>query len=134
VSEIADVDSITVCKYDLMNPGPGLVGVYEMTGARATDELRALRAAPFGGGPDKPSDCMDDDRGDSAVELHLRSGDQVHTMYVFYSTCHGNGLDDGTRLRELTPSACMPLFHEPVTLNGGWGGSMERCMPPSKSD
>jgi hypothetical protein len=129
VAELSSVDSITVCEYDVASSGPGLIGAYRMTGADADAELRALRSASVGGGPDRPQNCYPDDPGENAFELRLASGADVHTMYVFYSSCVGNGFDDGTHLRELTVEACMPLVREPVALTGGSSASFERCYP-----
>jgi hypothetical protein len=130
IEQLTSVDAITVCSYDLVPAGTGLLGVYTMEGVDADAELRALQAAPVGGGPDRPSDCYPDDPGDAALQLRLTSGSDthtVHTMYVFYSSCHDNGFDDGTALRELTKSACIPLAHEPVRLTSGSSASFERC-------
>jgi hypothetical protein len=123
-----------VCSYDLQPSGPGLLGVYRMDSQVATTELRALQAAPIGGGPDRPDDCYPDDRGDAALELHLAIGGATQTMYVFYSSCHDNGFDDGTHLRELTTDACVPLVHEPVLLTSGSSASFERCYPGPSAD
>jgi hypothetical protein len=127
IEQLTSVDSITVCHYALTPSVPGLIGSYTMTGLDAEAELRALQAAPPGGGPDRPNDCAPDDPGDAALELRLASGADHDTMYVFYSSCHDNGFDDSTTLRELTLGACTPLDHEPVALMGGASASFERC-------
>ncbi|HSS68705.1 MAG TPA: hypothetical protein VLK34_09140 [Nocardioidaceae bacterium] len=131
VAELTSVDSITVCSYELTPSEPGLLGVYELTGDDAMTELHALQAAPIGGGPDRPNDCGPDDPGDDALQLRLASGAEVDTMYVFYSSCHDNGFDDGTNVRELTKDACVPLVHAPVTLTTGASASFERCFSRS---
>jgi hypothetical protein len=131
VAGVSDVDAITVCQYDLSGAvPPGLVAQYELAGADADRELNAIQRAPLGGGPDRPENCVPDDVGGSAIVLHLHTAatdSTVRTMYVYYSTCHGNGFDDGTALRELTANACMPLFHEPVSLTSGSSEPFERC-------
>ena len=128
IAELTSVDSITVCSYALQPSEPGLLGMYALTGDDAMTELHALQAAPIGGGPDRPNDCGPDDPGDDALELRLADGADVDTMYVFYSSCHDNGFDDGTNVRELTKDACVPLVHEPVTLTSGASASFERCF------
>jgi hypothetical protein len=138
IADVHSIESITVCQYDLSDrAAAGLVGAYEMTGAAADTELQALQDAPLGGGPDSPQSCVADDRGDSAIEIRLHTGDgaqATRTMYAYYSACHGNGFDDGTGLRELTTAACQPLFHQPVSLNFGSARPFERCHPSPADD
>jgi hypothetical protein len=134
VSKLTSVDSITVCSYALTPDEPGLLGSFTMSGSAAARELQALQAAPVGGGPDQPQNCMADDPGDSALQLLLDTGDDVYAMYVYYSSCRGNGFDDGTTLRELTRAACVPLVHEPVVLTSGASASFERCYSRPVAD
>lgn len=131
VTALADVDTITVCQYGNLDDATavGLVGRAILTGADADAVLAALQAAPAGGGPDRPENCMPDDPGDTAIELHLDAGGEQHSMFVFYSTCHGNGFDDGTTLRELTKQGCQPLMRMPVRITSGSSASFERCYP-----
>jgi hypothetical protein len=132
VAQLEDVDSITVCQYGIGDISqPGLTAVASLDGQQADDELAALQSAPVGGGPDRPTNCMPDDPGDSAIELLFHSRDVVHSMYVFYSTCHGNGFDDGTAIRELTTDACLPLIKPPVAIWHGSTPTVERCLARS---
>ena len=112
----------------------GLVATTVIEGDDADAVLAAIQAAPAGGGPDKPSNCADDWPGDDAYELHLRTGDETHVMFVFYSTCRGNGFDDGTTKRELTTEACRPLMQPPVVVWGGSSASFERCWVRPKAE
>ena len=135
LAQLDGVDTITVCQYSRGDlAGPGLVAQYTMTGSDADAELQALQAAPIGGGPNSPDTCVDDYYGGSAIEVLLRTGDTVHTMYGFYGSCRGNGFDDGVSLRELTDNACIPLIHEPVAILGGSSAPFARCHPRDSVD
>jgi hypothetical protein len=131
VGQLSGVDSITVCQYDIADwSSPGLSAISTLTGDAANEELAALKSAPTGGGPDQPRNCGKNDPGDSAIELLIHSGDDVHSMYVFYSSCIGNGFDDGTSIRELTMDACQPLIRPPLQIWSGSSASFERCVAP----
>jgi len=129
IEEVTSVEEISVCQYDLEGGTgvPGLLGSRRITGPAARDLLAAVRAAPVGGGPDAPRQCIDDDFGSTALVLRLRSGDAVRDMYVYVESCLGNGFDDGTSLRELTAAACRPLWALPVRLISGHSQSFARC-------
>lgn len=129
VAGIDRVDAIAVCQYDRSagTTAPGLLGSRRVEGSAAQDLLDAVRAAPAGGGPDAPRHCVQDRYGDTALAVRLEDGDVVRDLYVYYEWCFGNGLDDGTTRRELTPASCVPLWGGRVNL---WGGSSEpvsRC-------
>ena len=129
VADLEAVDAISVCQYDrtASTRRPGLTGSRILTGRAALDELRAIQAAPIGGGPDTPESCADDMYGDTAVVLRLHEGQATYDMYVYYEWCFGNGFDDGTTMRELTTAACAPLFASPVGFNSGSSASIRRC-------
>ena len=128
VAAVADVDSISVCQYAIGEPGvPRLLASRRLVGAAADRELAALKAAPEGGGPDSPDNCLADDHGDSAVVAVLRSGEVSHEVFVRHQSCRGNGFDDGVAERELTLEACAPLFAPPVEVLSGHGGAFGRC-------
>ena len=117
VGRIDSVDSISVCQYQKteMRPGvPALMASRLITGAAATELLHGLQSAPRGGGPDRPQNCMPDMSGDDAVELLLHTGDQTHSVYLYYSWCFGNGTDDGVTVHQLTAETCAPVFEAPV--------------------
>jgi len=130
VTQVADVEEIVVCQYAMLGHGEaaGLAGTATIDGPAADAVLAAIQAAPVGGGPDRPHTCVEDQPGDDAYELRLRTGDgQDHVMFVFYSTCRGNGFDDGTTKRMLTAAACQPLMEPPVQIWGGSSHSFQRC-------
>lgn len=128
VSSLESVGTISVCLYERIGTNrPGLTGSRQLTGSAADQELAAIQAAPAGGGPDHPNNCVDDEFGDSAVVLRLHDGDATYDMHVYYETCFGNGFDDGTTLRELTRDACRPLWGDAVQVWSGSSAPFERC-------
>jgi hypothetical protein len=133
LSALTTVDSIAVCQYDLAPDGPGLVASELLTGTRATSELSALQAAPSGSGPDRAGAGCESgtqwDPGDDGLVLRLTSGGASHDVYVYYSDCHDNGVDDGTQVRELTAQNCSPLWGGRLTDMGGIGAVFNRCVP-----
>jgi len=117
----SDVVSVSVCQYDrhVASGEPGLMGSQLLTGRQATDLVDAIEAAPAGGGPDDPSDCLHPYQGDTAVELiaHGDTNGGERVFYVYYDSCSGNGIDDGTTLHRLTSADCPLIFYRlPVTL------------------
>ncbi|WP_191907875.1 hypothetical protein [Nocardioides cynanchi] len=50
-------------------------------------------------------------------------------MYGYYGWCFGNGFDDGTAVRQLTPGDCQPIWGDRVLLLGGDSASFARCQP-----
>lgn len=75
---------------------------------------------PVGGGPDTPDTCAKNMRGNTGIVLRLTAGGSVHEAYVYFDSCFGNGIDDGTALRALTTDNCVPLWSGHVVR---WGGS-----------
>ena len=131
ITALDDVDAMLVCQYTLRTPpdAPALIAQYELVEAAAEAELRALQAAPIGGGPDRPETCGPSEYGDSAIVLHLVDGDASDQMYVYYSSCRGNGFDDGTAIRALTREACPPLIQPPISLYSGSSAPFGKCAP-----
>jgi hypothetical protein len=129
VEDVTSVDAISVCQYDIRSGTgvPGLLASRRISGAAADAVLTAVQRAPIGGGPDQPQQCSDDQFGDTALVLRLVSGDELRDLYVYMESCRGNGFDDGTTLRELTPAACRPLWELPVRLISGHSESFARC-------
>lgn len=130
VTRVGGVDSILVCQYTLgeLVDVPGLRAQYELVGAAADRELEALQAAPVGGGPDQPESCVRGEFGESAIVLHLTHGEASDQMFVYYSSCRGNGFDDGTAIRALTKEACPPLIQPPVALYSGSSAPFRKCV------
>jgi hypothetical protein len=135
VTTVRSVTSIGVCQYAFGAKGTGLVGSRTMTGRAADAELAALKAAPVGSGPNRTSnDCVPGSPwvlGD-AIVLLLNSGGTTHQMYVYYTDCHDNGVDDGTQVRELTTGNCRPLFGPRVRDLMGFGRGFDRCVAPRR--
>ncbi len=129
LSELATVDRIAVCQYSrLPLDRAGLVAARSVDGAAAQSLLEAIKQAPAGGGPDTPANCAEDDFGDEVMVLRLAVPDaESHDVYVGYSTCRGNGFDDGTTVRKLTRDSCLPLWEEPVVLTGGQFEVFQLC-------
>jgi len=131
IAALEEVESITVCQYALGLPPrhPGLLASRRVDGGKAEEVLTAINAATPGGGPNERQNCGSGDSGESAVVLRLEQATATSEMYVYYSTCHGNGFDDGTNLRELTTAACRPLFETPPVLHtSGSEKPYRRCV------
>jgi hypothetical protein len=96
VFDVSRLTGVAVCQYLTHGTDqPGLLASRLLTGPPADAELAAPQAAPTGGGPANPQDCIPDGWGDSAVVLRLTSGGQTQEMYGYYEWCFGNGFDDG---------------------------------------
>ncbi len=143
-----DVDQVRICQYyrgleltDFassdtpaggtpapMGDLPELKGSRLVTGDEAAALVAALQAAPEGSGPNSPGTCAKGFNGDDALTMDFFSGDrQVGTAYVYYSGCRGNGIYDGTTVREIT-DACRTWFGGRVVLTSTSGNLGERCF------
>jgi|GEM_PF-926342 len=130
-------DLIAVCEYVRGDTGtPGLLASRQITGAEAEDLVRAIRAAPPGGGPDRPQNCVDDMYGDLAIVLRfLPTGWTARDVaypeaYVYYDWCFGNGIVDGTTSYQLTRENCRPLFTEaPIRMWSASSVVADVCWP-----
>lgn len=109
---------------------PGLLGSRRLDATEATRLSAAIDAAPAGGGPDYPDDCMDPTEGDSAVVVLLRYGAITVQRYAYYDQCTGNGIDDGTTVHAITSADCRPLFGDAIEIVGGHQGIVQRCSSP----
>ncbi|WP_368955801.1 hypothetical protein [Parafrankia soli] len=133
VAQLDAVDTIAVCHYDLNSPvgSPGLLASRELGGAEATALLAAINAAPVGGGPDTPDTCAKNTWGNTGIVPRLTTGGSVHEAYVYFDSCFGNGIDDGTTLRALTTDNCAPLWSGRVVHWGGSAAPFRVCHPGS---
>jgi len=134
ITAVESADAISVCQYDrsLDLDQPALMGSRRIEGPSAKALLTGLRQAPLGTGPDRPSNCISDRYGDTALTIRLHSNDVTHDVYVYYDWCFGNGTDDGVNHRELTTASCSPLFSPPVILwsfTSGVGSACNRNTP-----
>ncbi|GAB4010315.1 hypothetical protein GCM10028772_29850 [Nocardioides ultimimeridianus] len=115
----ADVGSISVCQYDRTGSGaPRMAAATSIRGARARAVVRAIRAAPLGGGPDRPRDCLGTMHGDSALVLHFVGRGERPTSadpqaFVSSDWCVGNGIAEAGGRHALTRSSCRPLYARP---------------------
>lgn len=131
VARLDTVDTIAVCHYDLNSPvgSPGLLASRELGGAAAAALLAAINAAPAGGGPDTPGTCAKHMSGNTGIVLRLTAGGSTHEAYVYFESCVGNGIDDGTTLRALTAGNCAPLWSGRVVQSGGSAAPFRVCHP-----
>jgi hypothetical protein len=137
VTTLTSVDRIVVCQYRVALPGqpdmatsPGLIASRSIDGNQASSLLPAIQAAPAGGGPNQPDSCLHEMSGDAASVLRLSTGDKTHELYAYYDWCIGNGIDDGTTLRNLTADTCAPLFGDRLFWGGGGGHLHDLCWRP----
>jgi hypothetical protein len=136
VTEVADVDSISVCQYAIGEgtARPWLLASRKLTGDPADDVLAAVKAAPAGGGPNTPNSCLHGVNKEPAIVLRLNTADRSHEIYVYNASCINNGFDDGTTVRALTREACVPLYGGRVTYPLGSGAPAGRCVPGATAE
>lgn len=134
VTTLDEVSEVSVCRYAVADPAarvPGdrepLVSSRRLTGAAAQDVVDAIAAAPPGGGPDNPGDCLPEySYGDDLMVLHVTSTQGESIVHVRYSGCDHNGFDDGVTVRGLTREAMQPLLAGPNRLFGFSGREEKR--------
>ncbi|MGH3880736.1 MAG: hypothetical protein ACRDSK_27240 [Actinophytocola sp.] len=124
LATLGPVESITLCRYALEptgRPSP-LLATSRLVGEQARTVVRSILAAPPGGGPDRPEDCLPEVAlGYEVLLLLVRDGEHTQEVFVRYSGCDGHGIDDGRVLRRLTADSLAPLLsgpHQPGILNG----------------
>lgn len=117
VSDLASVDSISICQYDrhLIPNAAALMSSRRLEGTAADDLFAGIKSAPTGGGPDYPNQCTHDMYGDHAIALRFHHDGVTDDAYVYYDWCFGNGIDDGTTRYQLTADNCAPLFGDGLT-------------------
>lgn len=147
VEKVQKVDSITVCQYDI-GPGVhdpdspvkdnpyaipgGLRARIEVKRAAANELLAAIKSAPI----------IELDRckrhpvsqtpyPEQALVLHLRTGDKSRELYLIGDSCDPTrgGFTDGTDTRQVTHSACGPIFKLPIDVYLGSSDALYPCYP-----
>jgi len=130
-----EVASVAICEYSRRQGHAGLEGSRRISGEAARDLVEAINAAPSGGGPDDPGNCVDYNYGDSAIALRFfATPEQTSTplaeAYVYYDWCFGNGILDAHGKRHLTKANCAPLFAAPpISLWSGQRRIVAVCGP-----
>jgi hypothetical protein len=132
-AELSGVQGVAACKYAVHGridgPAAGaatLVSSLRITGTPAADVVAAVAAAPAGSGPDLPESCLGEvSYGDEAVVLRVESAAGPAQIYLRYSGCDHNGLDDGTTMRRLTKAAVLP-FVQGANAVQSFGGAAEK--------
>lgn len=130
VAAVDKVDSIAVCQYAMAEgtAKPGLLASRLLEGAAADDLLDAIKAAPVGGGPNAPENCLHEPSPNPAEVLRLTWAGSTGEIYVYNRSCVNNGFDDGTHRRELTRDACPLLWDGRVTYTSASSGPHQRCV------
>ncbi|GAB3851990.1 hypothetical protein GCM10028801_02390 [Nocardioides maradonensis] len=134
VPAAAEVGSISVCEYDRTRPGaPRMAADVSIVGARARAIVRAIRAAPLGGGPDRPQDCLTTMHGDEALVLHFvgrgaRPSAEDPQAFVYSDWCVGNGIVEAGGRHALTKQSCRPLYVPPVVLSSAQSNVAPLCL------
>jgi hypothetical protein len=123
-----DVTAVAVCRYALPTgfgaapPPKPLVSSSRISGAEATDLVRAVLAAPEGQGPNSPENCAPQVAlGEEALVLRIDSSRGLNEVVVRYSGCDGHGTDDGTTTRTLTSDVLNAVLtgpNRPTSLQG----------------
>lgn len=116
----------SLCQYDL-ETAPALVASTSLPAIPAAQLRTILTNAATGSGPDDTS-CTS--AGDTAVLVRLWSADdRSQDVFVRYSGCVGNGVDDGTTARELTAEVCQAIMTPPLRFTSGHGAAAKLCAP-----
>ena len=125
VSTLSGVTALAVCKYTIpwsdesSDQELPLYSSLLLEGSSAQDVVTAFAAAPPGGGPDNPQDCMPEyGYGDDMIVVFIDSDQGRSAVNVYYSGCDHNGIDDGVTLRALTRDAVQPLIQNANVLTG----------------
>ncbi|MEU8611274.1 hypothetical protein AB0C29_25145 [Actinoplanes sp. NPDC048791] len=133
IAAMRGVTSIAVCKYPVpevgsaRSPAPRLLSSLRLDGAAAVAEIRQIAAAPVGGGPDNPADCVPEvAHGDEIILLLVQSATGKAEVTMRYAGCIQNGFDDGTTVHKLTPGGVGPLIAGPNRVYGGFSGHQEK--------
>lgn len=135
VNKLSGVHAVSACKYTLRDgfsdtdlTGPTLMSSLRLEGADARRAIAAVAAAPVGGGPNRPGECMRAvSYGDEAVVLRIMSDQGQWQIYLRYSGCDHNGLDDGVNVRALTRDAVAPFLTGANTITNGFSGGDQKA-------
>jgi hypothetical protein len=136
LATITGVRSVAACKYAVHRPEgagrvPPLLASRTFAGPAATDLVHALVAAPVGGGPNAPEDCMPEySYGDELLVLLIAHEEGTLRVKVTYSGCDHNGIDDGTTMRRLTREAMASLNSGPLAVSS-YSGVLRGILSPN---
>ena len=111
VSSWSGIGTVVACKYEIARDDRDSVGLLSSIEVqKGAEAVAAIARAPVGGGPDDPRDCLADySYGDDLIVISIDSDTGRHEVYLRYSGCDHNGLDDGTTVRRLTAAAVRPF-------------------------
>lgn len=131
LDKIAGIEGIAICQYQGIQDTPSTTiwAARHLDSAQATQLLDQLREAPVGSGPNDPASCLGNFEVDGTLVVRIYTGaaSAPYDLYVRYSACDGNGIDDGTTARTLTRDVCGALFDDPVLINGLTGATGAIC-------
>lgn len=124
VTTLKAVSAVSVCRFGLAeDPAPRLISSLRLDGSAAERAIREIAAAPPGGGPDNPDDCLPSvSYGDDIFVLLVRSAAGPTEIVFRYSGCDHNGFDDGVTVRSLTAAAVAPYITGPNMVFSFSGG------------
>lgn len=137
VSELENVSTVAACKYrvgdDDYLADPRLHGSLRLDGAKAAEAVARIVAAPTGGGPNTPQDCLADySYGNELIVLRITSGTGESQVYLRYSSCDHNGFDDGHSVRRLDAKAVAPFFTGPNAVYNSLGPTAKLIWPNAR--
>jgi hypothetical protein len=125
VRSLRAVTDVAACRYEIGDDAPWdrrLVSSVRITGGQALQAVAGIAAAPVGGGPDRPGDCLPEvSYGEAVVVLRVRSPGGLSQIYLRFSGCDHNGFDDGVAVRALTRTAVAPFLTGQNQVQGGGG-------------
>lgn len=128
----SEISGVSICQYDRTAHGRApMIASRRITGDAARSLVSAIAAAPSGGGPDTPQDCLATEHGDQALVLHftLSGGAGDPQAFVYSDWCVHNGIFDSAGSHALTTADCRPLYAQaPVRLWSTQGNLAPLCM------
>ena len=110
VESLTGVSAVSVCRYAVTTPDGYPAGAKPLISSSRIEgnhaAVAAVAAAPVGGGPNAPENCLAEySYGDELIVLRVESDQGASEVVLRYSGCDHNGFDDGAAVRELTRDA-----------------------------
>ena len=135
LSRLPAVDRVVVCQYEpALDPAdatlPRLRAAARLSASASSALVMDLAAAPVNDTSCDPAPV--ESRPDLALLVRIWAGGRSYDVFVNPAGCPSGGLaggiDDGTTVRLVTPSACRALLAPPVALWSASGQVARNCL------
>lgn len=118
VAALRAISAVSACRYAIARNGDGndprLISSLRLGATDAARAVEGIAAAPLGGGPDDPDQCLPSSSyGDEILLLRIHSGSGASEVVLRYDGCDHHGFDDGVNVRAATPAAVAPFTAGP---------------------